>query len=65
MTGINARTYTYNGPLSYEYTNTTSNQHSESLSKSASISITLICDCITSSFQEIGVDARDFGFSNF
>lgn len=62
---INARTYTYNGPLSYEYTNTTSNQHSESLSKSASISITLICDCITSSFQEIGVDARDFGFSNF
>ncbi len=62
---VNAQTLTYDTRLAYDYTDITSHNNLESMRGTASIAVTIICDCITSSFQEIGVDAADFGFDNF
>lgn len=62
---VNARTFTCNSTLTYDYTTTTSNYSLEDLRGSASIAVSLICDCITSNLRKIGVTADDFGFVNF
>lgn len=62
---VNAYTLTYDTQLAYDHTNVTYSDTLITMRGTASVAVTLICDCITSSFGKIGVTAADFGFVNF